>query len=95
MTEVPTGPAGGHALLSNAGDHWTLRVEAGGQVVVDDMFRLADLAEDESPRDAAVKRIAALGWRVVGDGSWWVGAFIGPGADRTWAELEPVTGGPR
>lgn len=81
-----------HALLTNLGDRFTLRVEAGGHVV-DQVIRLADLAEDESPRDAAMKRINALGWQVVLDGSWWVGAWTGPGADRTWAYLEPAVDG--
>ncbi len=93
--QPPTDPVGAHALLTNHGDRFTLHVEAGG-VVDEHTFRLVDLAEDESPRDAAVKHIAELGWRVAGDGTWFVSAFVGPDANRTWTNLVPAgTGGLR
>lgn len=74
------------AELVCLGPSWllTMRID-GAEHVVDDL----SIDEDESPRDAAVREIRALGYRVVGDGSWWVAAFLGPDAARTWAYLEP------
>lgn len=86
---APSSIPGDHALLTNLGASWHVQISVGGRSYDYD-FRLVDLTEDESPRDVAVKRIADLGYRVDGDGSWWVGAHVGPGADHTWAYLVPV-----
>lgn len=77
--------AGDHAELVNLGHRWALTVYAAG---VEHWFTSILVKEDESPRDAAVREIRKLGYQVKGDGSWYVAAYIGRGADRTWTYLE-------
>lgn len=80
------------AMLHNRGAAgWELRIEAG--TVARHIPNLT-IGEDESPRDAAVREIRAVGFVVDGDGSWWVGAYTGPGADWTWAVLVPADADP-
>ncbi len=75
------------AELLNHGAWWSLRIDVPGEIhniptlIVDD---------DESPRDAAVREIGRIGWRVEGDGSWWVKAWTGAEGNCTWAFLERV-----
>jgi hypothetical protein len=79
----------GYAVLDNLGRNgWSLYVRT-GQVVHHLPFSHLALADDQSPRDYAVDLLAALGWKVQGDGSWYVQAWTGPAADTTWAAIEP------
>lgn len=80
------------ATLTNHGDRFALHVEAAGRVYdFPDLYRPASpCCEEHSPRDVAVRQLAALGWRVEGDGSWRVLAWTGPDANRSWAYLVPT-----
>ncbi len=73
------------AELFNNGAWWSLRIDIPGEI---HNIPTLVIGDDESPRDAAVREIARTGWRVEGDGSWWVKAWTGPEANRTWAFLE-------
>jgi hypothetical protein len=83
----------GYAVLDNLGSNgWDLRVRT-GQTVHHLTFTNQSLADAESPRQRAETLIAALGWVVQGDGSWFASAWTGPGADTTWAliaSLDPT-----
>lgn len=82
----------GYAVLDNLGANgWNLRVRT-GQTVHHYQFTNLSLADDESPRDYAVRKIEALGWMVDGDGSWRVAAYTGPAADTSWANVVPREG---
>ncbi|GGM52729.1 hypothetical protein ACFFX1_55385 [Dactylosporangium sucinum] len=84
----------GYAILDNLGEPgWDLRIRT-GQTVHHVQFGLRDLADDESPRDRAAREIGALGWKVAGDGSWWVSAWDGPGASTTTAGIVPADTNP-
>lgn len=79
----------GYAVLDNLGPNgWSVYVRF-GQHIHHRFFHNADLADDESPRDRAVQAVAELGWAVVGDGPWMVGAWTGPEADTTWTRITP------
>ena len=80
----------GYAVLDNLGPNgWDLRIRT-GQTVHHYQFTNAHLADDQSPRGYAAAELAALGWKVAGDGSWYAQACTGPAADTTWAAIEPL-----
>lgn len=76
-----------HAVLLNCGGRFTLHVQIDDRVHKYDPLVISD---EEWPMLAAVREIRALGYRVEGDGSWRVGAWTGPGADRAWARIAPA-----
>jgi hypothetical protein len=79
----------GYAVLDNLGPNgWSLYIRTGQDVHHLPFPNLA-LADDQSPRDYAVAELAALGWQVQGDGSWYGQAWTGPAAETTWAAIEP------
>ncbi|MGI5247601.1 hypothetical protein [Dactylosporangium sp. CA-139066] len=88
MSAVPS--TYGYAVLDNLGRNgWSLYART-GQMVHRMLFTSRHLAEDQSPRDRAVAELAGLGWKVRGDGSWYIQAWTGAPAGTSWVAIEPI-----